>query len=108
MRKFIVFVAMLAASTNAIAVDYRDARVTGVGLAHADGLLRFTIDKDPNVIFVTDNFTGEQLKRVIALILSAYHAQSPVEFIRSEESASSSVRHYTSLVDVSLGTYTWD
>ena len=108
MRKIGLVLLLIAAISNANAVDYLDARITGVGLSSGDGVLRFTIDKDPNVIFVTTQFTGEQLKRVTALVLSAYHAQSPVAFIRSGESSSSGVRHYTAVSDISLSTYTWD
>lgn len=108
MRKIGLVLLLIAAISNAHAVDYLDARITGIGLSAADGNLRFTIDKDPNVVFVTSQFTGEQLKRVTALVLSAYHAQSPVAFIRSSESSSSSTRHYTTVSDISLSTHTWD
>jgi hypothetical protein len=42
------------------------SRITGVGLSAHDAVLRFTIDKDRNVIFKTNLLSGEQLKRVIA------------------------------------------
>ncbi|HWL73155.1 MAG TPA: hypothetical protein VNQ74_04715, partial [Burkholderiaceae bacterium] len=100
MRRISLLIVLIAAISSAQAVDYTNAVITGVGLSSGDGNLRFTIDKDPNAIFTTNQFTGEQLKRVTALILAAYHAQSPVAFIRSTESSSASVRHYTGLSDV--------
>ena len=108
MRKLALLVVLIAAMANAQAVDYNNAVITGVGLSSGDGNLRFTIDKDPNVIFVTTQFTGEQLKRITALVLSAYHAQSTVAFIRSTEASSSAIRHYAGVTDISLSTYTWD
>jgi hypothetical protein len=107
-RRLSLFLVLLAAITNANAVTHTNARITGVGLSFSDGNLRFTINNDPNAIFLTNNFTGEQLKRVVALILSAYHAQATVAFIKSEEITSFGTPHYTSLTDISLGTYTWD
>lgn len=104
----IAAIALMLVGTNAHAVDYTNAVITGVGLSAADGNLRFTIDKDPNAIFLTTAYTGEQLKRVVALVLSAYHAQSPVVWIQSGESSSASTRHYTNLTNISVGAYAWD
>lgn len=108
MRRISLFFALLVAVANAQAVDYFNARIAGVRLSAADGNLRFTIDKDPNAIFVPNQFSGEQLKRVVALVLSAYHAQSTVAFIRGADAVSSGVRHYTGVSDISIGAYTWD
>jgi hypothetical protein len=95
-------------TTNAHAVDYLDAKITGIGLVAGEEHVRFTIDKDPNAIFRTNQYSGEQLKRLVALLMSAYTAESPVAFIRSSENSSSSQRHYTDVLILTVGTYTFD
>jgi hypothetical protein len=95
-------------TTNAHAVDYLDAKITGIGLVAGEGHVRFTIDKDPNAIFRTSSYSGEQLKRLVALLMSAYTAESAVAFIRSSEGSSSSPRHYTDVLILTVGTYTFD
>jgi hypothetical protein len=99
---------LVLASSTANAVDYFNAKITGVGLSTTGDYMRFTIDKDPNVVLTTEGFTGEQLKRVSALIMSSYMAESPVFFVRSSESTSSTTRHYAQLLFLSVGTQTWD
>jgi hypothetical protein len=106
--KWIGLLLLAGFATNASAVDYADAIITGVGMAPGDNGLRFTIDKDPYVIFRTTDFTGEDLQRVTALIIAAYTAQTPVKFIRSQETSSSTVLHYSDLSFISLGTRTYD
>jgi hypothetical protein len=108
MKRFLVSAILYLMTTSAHAVDYSDARITGIGLMAGEDRIRFTIDKDANAIFVTNNFTGDSLKRVVALITAAYTTQSVVYFIRSAESSSSTTRHYTELVTFSLGSYTYD
>jgi hypothetical protein len=95
--------------TSAHAVDYADAYVTGVGIVAGEDQIRFTIDKDPNAIMTTTSFTGEQLKRLVAMVLAAYTAQTPVKFVRSGESSSSSTRHYVNVLVFNAGPgYTFD
>ena len=108
MKRLIHCLAVLLFSTSAHAVDYLDARITGIGVVAGEDGVRFTIDKDPNVIFRTHQYTGEQLKRLVALIMAAYTAESPVNFIRSSESSSSSQRHYTDVLILTVGSYTFD
>jgi hypothetical protein len=100
--------ALTLVASDAYAVDYFDAKVTGIGIAAGETRIRFTIDKDPNAIFLTDSFGGDELKRLVGLLLSAYAAQSPVFMIRSSETASAGVLHYTNVVFVSVGARTWD
>jgi hypothetical protein len=95
-------------ATNASAVDYADAIITGVGISPGDNGLRFTIDKDPYVILRTTDYAGEDLQRVTALILAAYTSQLPVKFVRSQESSSTTTLHYSDLAFISLGARTWD
>jgi hypothetical protein len=108
-RLFICGCALLSSvSTQASAVDYYDAVITGVGIAPGEDRIRFTIDKDPNLILTTNDFTGEQLKRLTAMILSAYNAQTPIHMVRSSEASSSPAYHYSNVIFLSLGTRTWD
>jgi hypothetical protein len=95
-------------TTHAHAVDYLDARITGIGLVAGEEHVRFTIDKDPNAIFRTNSYSGEQLKRLVALLMTAYTAESPVAFIRSSDNSISSQRHYTDVLILTVGTYTFD
>jgi hypothetical protein len=97
------------ASFSANAVDYYNTRITGVGIGGpSEDYIRFTIDQDANAIFTTQGYSGEQLKRVAALIYAAYTSQSPIYMVRSSESSSSGVRHYTQLTFISLESRTWD
>lgn len=108
MKKIICFAVLVLLSSGAYAVNYSDVKITGIGMAPSDDRIRFTIDKDPNVIFLTDLYSGEQLKRLIALVMTAYTTQSTVTFIQSSEASSSSPRHYTNVVSISMGSYTFD
>lgn len=108
MKRLMQCLAFLLFTTSAHAVDYLDARITGIGIVAGEDHIRFTIDKDPNAIFRTNQFTGEQLKRLVALLIASYTAESPIYMVRSSESSSSSQRHYTDLVILSVGTYTFD
>lgn len=103
-KVFIIF----CIAMKAHAVDYQNVKVTGVGVVAADGRLRFTIDKAPNVIFLTDQYADEQLKRLSSLIITAYTTQSTVYLIRSSESISPATRHYELINTFMLGTYTID
>lgn len=107
MRRLLCLVSLLIAA-NAHAVDYLDAKITGIGIVASEDHIRFTIDKDPNAIFVTSQFSGEQLKRLVALITAAYTAESSIYLVRSSESSSSTQRHYTNVLVVSIGSYTFD
>lgn len=109
MLKKLLAVALACFSATAMAVDYENAKITAVSVVAEDNFIRFTIDKDPNAIFFTRNYTGEQHNRVIALIMAAYTAQSNIRFIRSSETTSANTRHYTDLVILNAGTgYTFD
>ncbi|MGH8175661.1 MAG: hypothetical protein ACREV5_05305, partial [Steroidobacter sp.] len=108
MIKTIAAGSLLLACSAANAADYHDAKITGVGLSTAGDYMRFTIDKDPYVVLTTEAFTGEQLKRVSALVMAAYVAQSPVFFVRTSDPAPSNSRHYAQLLFLSVGTQTWD
>lgn len=108
MKRQIYCLAALLFTTSAHAVDYLDAKVTGIGIVAGEDHIRFTIDKDPNAIFRTNLYTGEQLKRLVALVMASYTAESPIYLVRSSESSSSSQRHYTDVVILSVGTYTFD
>lgn len=108
MKGILRCIAFLLLASSAQAVDYFDARVTGIGVVAGEDKIRFTIDKDPNVVFTTDQYTGEQLKRLVAVVTAAYVAQSPVYLIRSSESSSSTTRHYTHVTIFSVGAYQFD
>lgn len=107
LRAVMVAAAFLFAG-NAHAVDYLNVKITGIGLVSGEDYIRFTIDQDPNVILVTTDFSGEQLKRLVALVTAAYTAESPIALVRSDESTSSSQRHYAEVTILSIGTYTFD
>lgn len=106
--KNLLCLAALLLSATANAVDYTDVKITGIGLVAGEDHIRFTIDKDPNAIFVTNQFSGEQLKRLVALVTTSYAAESPIYFIRSSESSSAGQRHYTNVLILSIGTYTFN
>jgi hypothetical protein len=108
MRIRFVAAAALLAALPAHAVDYYNARITGIGISVGEDQIRFTIDADVNVIFTTSGFTGEQHKRVVALIYAAYAAQSPLYMIRSIEATSSPTPHYSQLAHISVEKRTWD
>ena len=108
MKKALQCLALLLIAGNAHAVEYYHAKITGVGVVAGEDRIRFTIDKDPNVVLVTNQFSGEQLKRLVALVTAAYAAESDVYFIRSAESTSSTTRHYAEVTIVALGAYTFD
>ncbi len=105
MKKVFVSVVLLFTCFPAFSVDYINAKITGVGLFNTDNFIRFTIDKEPNAIFTTKNFSGEQHDRLVSLIIAAYAAQSPVAFVRSSESESvaSSTKHYTEVLILEVG-----
>lgn len=106
--KRLAALASLLLATHAHAVDYTNAKITGVAIVAGESHIRFTIDQDPNAVFRTNEFSGEQLDRVVALIMAAYVAESPVAFIRSSEASSSSPRHYTELLALSVGSFAFD
>lgn len=106
--KYLLSLAVLLFAANAHAVDYINVRITGIGIVAGEEHIRFTIDQDPNVIFRTNQYSGDQLKRLVALVMAAYTAQSPVYLVRSNENTSSSQRHYVDALIVSVGTYTFD
>lgn len=107
-KRFIQIVLLMSLSGAANAVDYYNVQVTGIGISEATDNVRFTIDKDPAVIFTTQSFQGESLKRLVALLYAAYTAQSPIYFIRSGEATSSTTPHYTNVSFISVGARTWD
>jgi len=101
-------VALLMVSMQAKAVDYFNVTITGVGQDSTNDYLRFTIDQDPNVILTTQGMSGDLLKRMTALILTAYSTQTLVYFLRSAEASSSTSAHYSPVQFVSLGRRTHD
>jgi len=100
--------AVMASVESAHAVDYWDAKITGIAIVHNETHIRFTIDKDENVVLTTEGFTGDQHKHMVALVMTAYTAQSPVRFIRSGESTSSPIKHYANAVSISVGSYAFN
>lgn len=106
--KYLSCLAILLFTTSAYAVDYQNVKITGIGIVAGEDHVRFTIDQDPNAIFRTNQYSGEQLKRLVALVIAAYTAESTVAFIRSSENSSASQRHYTDLLILSVGSYTFD
>jgi predicted methyltransferase MtxX (methanogen marker protein 4) len=107
MKSYICFI-LLAMSSSASAVEYLNTKITGVGLAHNENFIRFTIEKDPNVVLLTRQVTGEQHARMVSLILAAYAAGAPVAFVRSSESTSSTTRHYSDVLTLEIGAITHD
>lgn len=95
-------------SSKAYAIDYYNAKVTGIGIVAGENRIRFTIDKDPNVIFLTDQFTGDQLNKLTSMVLAAHAAQSSVYLIRTTETANNTTRHYENVTIFTLGTYTFN
>lgn len=99
-----MFILSVLFSSSCFALDYTDVKVTGYGLSQNDSnYIRFTIDKDPNVIIRTVDYSGEQQKIITSMILSAYATQSTIAFLRTSESSSSSSKHYTDLVMFGVG-----
>lgn len=107
MKGFLPILLLCVFFSSAKTVDYYDVVITGVGISAGDENLRFTIDKDPYVILTTAAFSGEQLKRLTAMILAAYTSQTPVKLVRNQESSAPTL-HYSDLAYLSLGTRTWD
>lgn len=106
--KFCLGAAIALTSLNASAVDYYNSVVTGVGVVAGEDRIRFTIDNDPKIVLTTDAFSGEQLKRIVALVMASYTSQTPIYFVRTDESTSSTTRHYVRLIFFSAGSRTWD
>lgn len=102
------FFTLLAISNYANAVDYLNTKITGVGLVYNENHIRFTIDKDPNVVLLTRQATGAQHERMVSLILAAYASGSPVAFVRSVESTSSTTKHYSDVLMIEIGSITHD
>jgi hypothetical protein len=108
MKQSLAALALCLFASTSHALDYLDAHITGIGLVAGEDHIRFTIDVDPAAVLTTQQFTGEQLKRVVSLIYAAYVAQSPVKFIRSSDNTANPVKHYTQLQVLSVGEYTFD
>lgn len=83
--KYIVAFLLLfyGATSFAANSDYTNAKVTGVGLYFTGSALKFTLDKTGPLIWTTDNYTGDQLKHLITLIITAYTTGTTVAFIRT-------------------------
>jgi hypothetical protein len=102
--KLRIFILLLTFSSFSFAVDYTNVIVTGYGLSrHDSDTIRFTIDKDPNVVILTRNFTGEQHKTIISMVIAAYASKAPVAFLRTSDASSASTKHYTQLEIFEVG-----
>ena len=64
MKRVLGCLAILMSATTAQAVDYLDAKVTGIGIVAGEDKIRFTIDKDPNVIFTAEinNWRSQKIR----------------------------------------------
>lgn len=67
------------------AEDYTNVTVTGAGIAVGDNRMRFTIDATPNNVWLTDEYTGEDLNRLVSLVIAAYLSGKKVAFIRTND-----------------------
>ena len=74
----------------------------------SDNGLRFVIDKDPNVVLFTDSYPADERPRIEALAMTAYHSQSPIRFIRSDEATSAPTHHYARTLLFNEGSYVFD
>ena len=92
------------AGNSAAMTDYTEAKVTGVGLYINGSALKFTLDKtdSQNLVWTTDNYTGDQLKHLIALIMMAYTTGTKVAFIRTFDTIDSSTK-YIKVAQFELG-----
>jgi hypothetical protein len=107
--KYLLLLLALSMSAYAGATDYLDAKITGYGLLAGESKIRFTIDKDPNVILLTSQFVGEsEHNRIVSMIIAAYTAQSPIAFLRSNDPGTSTVRHYAEVQILEVGSITHD
>lgn len=102
------FFALLAISSSVGAVEYLNTKITGVGLTHNENFIRFTIEKDPNVVLLTRQVAGAQHERMVSLILAAYASGSTVAFVRSSETTSSTTKHYSDVLTLEIGSITHD
>src|SRR6186713_2194326 len=107
MKKTLAAAALCLFAPASYALDYWDTHITGVGLVVGEDHIRFTIDADPAVVLTTQQFTGEQLKRVVALIYAAYTSQTPVKFERSSDNSPSTTKHYAQVQVLNVGEYTF-
>lgn len=90
---FVVCILLGLFSFNSQAGDqtYTNATVTGIGFTSAtidSGRFRFTIDvTDPDktggkkVVWLSDEYTGEELKKLYSLVMLAYTSGKPVAYI---------------------------
>lgn len=97
---FFLFTTSAYAGNN----DYYDAKVTGVGLYITGSALKFTIDKTGPLVWTTDNYSGDQLKHLITLIVTAYVSGKKVAFIRTFDDPS--VGSKVKVAQFELGTIT--
>jgi len=83
--KYLVVLVLMFAGTASLAAnnDYTDAKVTGVGLYINGSALKFTLDKTGPLVWTTDNYSGDQLKHLITLLITAYTTGTTVAFIRT-------------------------
>jgi hypothetical protein len=88
------------------AADYVDAHITGVGVAPGESRIRFTVDATPDNVWVTDKYTGDQLNRLVSLIMVAYTSGKKIAFIRTDDDPSQS--SYLNVVQFEVGAITHD
>lgn len=106
MKRLIILMVCTSISLLANAADYNNATVTGVGVAPGENRIRFTIDATPNNIWITDNYSGEGLNRLVSLIMVAYTSGSKIAFIRTGDDPSQS--NYLKVSNFEVGTITHD
>jgi len=84
--QFLFFLTVFV-SYSALAADYTytDAKITGVGVAPGESRIRFTIDATPGNVWITDEYAGEELNRLVSIILFAYASDKSIAFIRTHD-----------------------
>ncbi|PCI46338.1 MAG: hypothetical protein COB43_14345 [Oceanospirillales bacterium] len=102
----ISFVALSLGWLSANAADYTGAKVTGVGMAPGENRIRFTIDATPNKVWITDNYSGEGLNRLVSLIMVAYTSGNTIAFIQTGDDPAQN--SYLKVSNFEVGTITHD
>jgi hypothetical protein len=107
--KYLLLILAFSLSAYVGAADYVDVKITGYGLVASEEKIRFTIDKDPNVILTTGKITNiDQHNRLVSMIIAAYTAQSPIAFLRSSDNGLVENRHYADIIMLEVGSITHD
>jgi hypothetical protein len=82
-RTLLSLILFTLSSASMAMTDFTNAKITAVG-TYIDGAnLKFTLDKSGSNVWTTDNYSGDQLKTLVSLVLMAYASGKTIAFIRT-------------------------